>query len=293
MVIPESIDDLPQLPLIDGSEIRHCPGFIGYAISDAGKAFSCLHGKGLQSNWHELRPGHSKRKGSKDGGRMVVALSTRFGVKMKGIHHLVLEAFVGPRPSGMEGCHFPDRSVKNNALSNLRWDTPKANSEDARIHGTRIRGSTQGQSKLTNKDVLAIVEMRNRHPFHYCGVTGFLATWFGVDNSTIADIWRGTKWSWLTGISRKSGLQLSVDQARIIEWLIFVGKPVSIPELARLNGVQLTRKSRLWLYGRMESLVRRGDVFKNIDCKYCLVNQRDGNGQLESSLQSSSSPEVS
>lgn len=44
-------------------------------------------------------------------------------------HALVLEAFVGPRPPGMQGCHFDDDHANNN-LANLRWDTPAANSRD-------------------------------------------------------------------------------------------------------------------------------------------------------------------
>lgn len=53
------------------------------------------------------------------------------------IHKLVLEAFVGPRPAGMQACHFPDQSGTNNRLSNLRWDTPKANAAERRSPGGR------------------------------------------------------------------------------------------------------------------------------------------------------------
>src|SRR4051812_25448733 len=45
-----------------------------------------------------------------------------------GVHCLVLETFVGPRPRGAYGCHN-DGNKSNNALSNLRWDTPKSNQE--------------------------------------------------------------------------------------------------------------------------------------------------------------------
>jgi len=37
-------------------------------------------------------------------------------------HVLVLLAFVGPKPDGMEGCHTDGDSM-NNRLENLRWDT--------------------------------------------------------------------------------------------------------------------------------------------------------------------------
>lgn len=42
------------------------------------------------------------------------------------VSRLVLTAFVGPCPDGMEACHWDD-DPNNNALSNLRWDTRSAN----------------------------------------------------------------------------------------------------------------------------------------------------------------------
>jgi hypothetical protein len=53
----------------------------------------------------------------------------------KTVHRFTLEAFIGPRPEGMEACHG-DGIRSNNRLSNLRWDTPKANYEDSVRHGT-------------------------------------------------------------------------------------------------------------------------------------------------------------
>ena len=50
----------------------------------------------------------------------------------KRVHLLVLEAFIGPRPSGMEGCHG-DGDQENNYFGNLRWDTHLANMEDRRL----------------------------------------------------------------------------------------------------------------------------------------------------------------
>lgn len=46
------------------------------------------------------------------------------------VGHAILYAFIGPRPEGMHHCHFPDPNTKNNALSNLRWDTAKGNLND-------------------------------------------------------------------------------------------------------------------------------------------------------------------
>lgn len=47
------------------------------------------------------------------------------------VHVLVLEAFRGPRPPGMEGCHAPDGNGKeDNRACKLRWDTHPENERD-------------------------------------------------------------------------------------------------------------------------------------------------------------------
>lgn len=51
------------------------------------------------------------------------------------VHHVVLEAFVGPRPDGMECCHGLG-GPSDNRLSNLRWDTRLANHADKVAAGT-------------------------------------------------------------------------------------------------------------------------------------------------------------
>lgn len=49
-------------------------------------------------------------------------------------HVLVMAAFVRPRPDGLEVCHW-DGNPANNALSNLRYDTPQGNAQDRKRHG--------------------------------------------------------------------------------------------------------------------------------------------------------------
>ena len=47
----------------------------------------------------------------------------------------LLEAFVGPCPSGQEACHAND-DPRDNRLENLRWDTRSANALDSVRNGT-------------------------------------------------------------------------------------------------------------------------------------------------------------
>lgn len=68
-------------------------------------------------------------------GRRVISLYKNNKRTARKVHQLVLEAFVGPRPDGMEGCHN-NGNPSDNRVENLRWDTPSNNSLDKQLHGT-------------------------------------------------------------------------------------------------------------------------------------------------------------
>jgi HNH endonuclease/NUMOD4 motif len=52
------------------------------------------------------------------------------GAGGKRVSHLVLEAFVGPRPPDHVACHGDDHPT-NNQLANLRWGTHRDNHQDS------------------------------------------------------------------------------------------------------------------------------------------------------------------
>lgn len=56
--------------------------------------------------------------------------------KSYAVHRLVLQAFVGPCPEGMEACHN-NGIATDNRLENLRWDTAQSNSHDQFEHRTQ------------------------------------------------------------------------------------------------------------------------------------------------------------
>lgn len=72
------------------------------------------------------------------------------------VYHLVLEAFVGPKPDGMEACHFPDKDPGHNCAENLRWDTHAGNHQDRIIHGTSNAGEANGRAVLTDAKVYEV-----------------------------------------------------------------------------------------------------------------------------------------
>ena len=118
-----------------------------------------------------------------------VALCRNGKAKLRKIHQLVLEAFVGPRPSPQwDACHC-DGSRRNNFLANLRWDTKKANQADRLIHGTDSRGSNCKTAKLAESQVLAI-RLDER-------LYEEIAKDFGIATVTVGRIKRQESWAHL------------------------------------------------------------------------------------------------
>lgn len=67
-------------------------------------------------------------------GYVVVCLSQPPARLTRKVHRLVLEAFVGPCPEGMETRHL-DGDRRHNQLTNLMWGTPLENGADRIAHG--------------------------------------------------------------------------------------------------------------------------------------------------------------
>ena len=111
------------------------------------------------------------------------------GIRVK-VHRLVLEAFVGPCPDGMEARHFPDRNPMNNRLGNLNWGTKLDNAVDKQAHGTMVRGERVKVGKLTAEIVLEIrrLSASGRHSQESLGRK------FGVAQSSISSLLLRKTW---------------------------------------------------------------------------------------------------
>lgn len=99
------------------------PGSPGYEVSDQGRV------RGPSGILHQ---------GRMKVGYLRVSLGSRSA--RKPVHTLVLTAFVGPRPTGMEACHN-NGDHTDNRLVNLRWDTRRENQRDRVRHGTHHNSS--------------------------------------------------------------------------------------------------------------------------------------------------------
>jgi hypothetical protein len=73
----------------------------------------------------------------------------------RSVHQLVLEAFGGPRPEGLQVRH-KDGDRRNNALENLAWGTGKENAVDRVRHRTDPQGERNPFAKLTEEQVRQI-----------------------------------------------------------------------------------------------------------------------------------------
>lgn len=122
-------------------------------------------------------------------GYRYVSLSRNGTTKKLNVHVLVLEAFVGQRPSpAHEACH-EDGDRSNSALSNLRWDTAQGNQLDKWAHGTMAAGSKNGKAVFSEEVVGWIKESRQS--------SLALAPVLGVASSSIRAVRTGQNWGHL------------------------------------------------------------------------------------------------
>lgn len=163
-------------------------GFPGYQVSDHGQVRSFWKrtgwGKGtflVSVAQRILHPGIVQ-------GYLFVNLWKDGKPTNSKIHRLVLTTFMGPCPSGLEGCHN-DGKRSNNFLLNLRWDTRKENMRDSVKHGTH-NCLRHYPAKLNAAQVIQIRKLYATKGHTMRG----LAKVFGVCQGTISTIVHRRKW---------------------------------------------------------------------------------------------------
>ena len=144
----------------------------------------------------EGRPGRICRvrerivaQGDMPSGHLNVSLSKDGVKKTFWVHILVLSAFAGPCPAGLE-CLHGDGNPKNNAIDNLRWGTPLDNACDRDRHGTTARGERNAEAQLTESQVRDIKSRLGKW-----GEGKRIAREYGVSESLISDIKSGRTWA--------------------------------------------------------------------------------------------------
>ena len=149
-----------------------------YAVSDAGEV--------MAMNFANLGvPGILKP--NKNRGYFTIQLSNR---KRRTIHRLVAEAFIGPRPVGMQINH--KNGIKNdNRLSNLEYCTPSENMKHCFATGLQSNvGERHSRAKLTDAK---IIEIRRMLALGFSQIE--IGATMGVSSSAISLISSGKRWS--------------------------------------------------------------------------------------------------
>ncbi len=169
-------------------EYRDVPGFPGYRVGSDGSVWTCWSRGNIPPfqtpRWHRMKPLASQY------GHLRVGLYSDKKKKRILVHHLVLIAFVGPRPSGLICRHFPDRNPANNRVENLQWGTHSENEADAVIHGTRIASETHPRAKMT---IAKVIELRKRYA-NGEGSARKLGKEYGIHDSVVLDIVKRRTW---------------------------------------------------------------------------------------------------
>lgn len=174
-----SMSDVDLTAPIDYRQLSDCEG---YRFGSNGSIQSCWAGSGngsyLSDQWHDLNLRLVK------GRKYLTVCIKRGGKRFKtAVHPLILEAFAGPAPPGME-CRHKDDNPLNNRADNLVWGTRFENMDDRRRNGIMVRGEKQWMAKMTEPEIR---EIRSRYSAG--GVTlQQLADQFGITYQTVHNI---------------------------------------------------------------------------------------------------------
>lgn len=121
------------------------PGYEGvYEVSDLGRVRSLTRYIRHSSGSPKIHRGRHLNRVPSDKSNPKSYLRVGIGrdgkLRARDVHALVLEAFVGPRPPGMQCCHY-NGNPRDNRLSNLRWDAPSGNKMDDVRNGVHFNAS--------------------------------------------------------------------------------------------------------------------------------------------------------
>lgn len=174
---------IPYDPTSSDEQFRIVPGYPGYCVGNYGTVLSCRRrgpNPSFLSSWFVMKPSIYKE----DYLKITLLGDTWY------LHRLVAFVWIGPCPENMEVCHFPDPNKFNNRLDNLKYETCKSNMSHKVIHQTSANGSKNGNSVLTELEVIEIKDKLQKSVSRKQ-----IAKEFNVSVSTIDDISLNRTWA--------------------------------------------------------------------------------------------------
>jgi hypothetical protein len=154
-----------------------------YEVSDHGRVQALFSYRGY-------KPGRIVAGYATASGHIRVNLRLSPGsVHRRFVHRLVLEAFVGPCPEGME-CLHGDSNPANNRLDNLRWGTHAENIKDWIMNGSTPIGERNPSAKLS---AVGVQDIRRRVANGESKAS--VARRYGLGATTVWNIVNGNRWA--------------------------------------------------------------------------------------------------
>jgi len=135
-------------------EWRAVNGFPDYEVSSRGRVRSWKNGR-----WGRRDEPVVMALCPDNDGYLLVSLYNGEGCYVSKVHHLVLKAFAGLCPEGMQARHLDDDPA-NNHVGNLCWGTSLENSADRSRHGRTVEGENHWQAVIPSDDAIAEIEAR-------------------------------------------------------------------------------------------------------------------------------------
>ena len=158
-----------------------------YYVTDAGRVVSV--------KWNKVRILQPRYRAGSE--YQLVNLSADGEVSTHYVHHLVLEAFHGTKPTREWQTRHLDGNPHNNNLSNLAYGTAADNAADRVRHGTQLQGEEVPSAKLTRRKVQWVREL---HAASKAGNSNInlsindLAEIFGVSRTAISCVINEQTW---------------------------------------------------------------------------------------------------
>ncbi len=174
-------------PAVEYREVQGTDG--AYRVGTDGTVWTRKNGAyGLLPTWRPMR------LMTNASGHLLLELSYNGKRKMRLVHRLVLEAFVGLCPLGMESRHL-NGNPKDNRLSNIKWDTRSENTKDR----TRLNTGGDYGDRHHNAVLTAAIVLELRRRVAAGETCSQLARELGIRSNTIYLAVSGRSWSYLPG----------------------------------------------------------------------------------------------
>jgi len=187
------------------------PGVVGYDVSDFGNVRSYLR----KGNYREkvgpaprLLKIRVREQGQRRAAVSLPGPEGRYG--NRSVHRLVMAAFVGPCPPGMEVAHL-NGDATDNRLVNLIYATHVVNESHKRGHGTVASGERNGHAKLQGWQVAEMKYLAER------GIPqARIAALFDIPRTVVSDVITGKSWSEHPARTDVPALLAEVERQRIL-----------------------------------------------------------------------------